>query len=450
MSLPGLPEGLARTLGQRPSLSAMVTVATVAGLVFVILVSLLGSSDDAEPKQVLKIERAPVLGVGGPPSPGPLDAAAAGAMSLVAVNGVVISDPSLIEMVVEGPLPKIADDGRKAMEVYARAYDRSDPRPKIAIVVGGLGLGEAVTQAAVDRLPAGVTLAVTPYGSGLQALVSAARAKGHEVLLELPLEPYDYPDNDPGQDTLLTGETAAENPARLRRVLGKVTGYAGLINSQGSKFLASETEMRALLAVTSGRGLYFVDDGGAETSRARDVAQVSGAPFVRSDRQVDREPTQKAIETAFAALEETAKQRGSAIGVASAFPVTVDRVTVWAETLEAKGIALVPVSALIDGQAMVAPAPAVRAPPQALPSAETPKVRSAAPPPRTARRTASTRATPPRTTSSRTTSARTTPTRTRRAAPKPEAPTPADPAPVVLPTDPQPFEPSAEPAAPHP
>jgi hypothetical protein len=414
----------------------MVTVATVAGLVFIILVSLLGSADDAEPRQVLKIEHAPALGVGGPASPGPLDAAAAGAMSLVAVNGVVISDPSLTEMVVEGPLPKIADDGRKVMDVYARAYDRSDPRPKIAVVVGGLGLGEAVTQAAVDRLPAGVTLAVTPYGSGLQALVSAARAKGHEVLLELPLEPYDYPDNDPGQDTLLTGETAAENPARLRRVLGKVTGYAGLINSQGSKFLGSETEMRELLAVTSGRGLYFVDDGGAETSRARDIAQASGAPFARSDRQLDREPTQKAIETAFAALEETAKQRGSAIGVASAFPVTVDRVTVWAETLEAKGIALVPVSALIEGRAIVAPAPTVRAPPQALPSAPRPKVtRSAAPPPRAAKRTTSTR---------------TTSTRTKRSAPKPTMPAPSDPAPVVLPTDPQPFEPSAEPAAPHP
>ena len=446
MSLPGLPEGLTRTLGQRPSLSAMVTVAVVGGLLFVILVSLFGSSDDAEPRQVLKIEHAPAVGVGGPASPGPLDAAAAGAMSLVAVNGVVISDPSLIEMVVEGPLPKIADDGRKAMDVYARAYDRSDPRPKIAIVVGGLGLGEAVTQAAVDRLPAGVTLAVTPYGSALQALVSAARAKGHEVLLEVPLEPYDYPDNDPGQDTLLTGETAAENPARLRRVLGKVTGYAGLINSQGSKFLASETEVRELLNTTSGRGLYFVDDGGAETSRARDVAQISGAPFVRSDRQVDREPTQKAIETAFAALEETAKQRGSAIGIASAFPVTVDRVQVWAETLEGKGIALVPVSALVEGRAIVAPAPTVRAPPQALPNASPPKVNngSSAAPPRAARRT-----TPTRTTSTRT-STRTTPTRTRRSAPAPAASAPADPAPVVLPTDPQPFEPSAEPAAPHP
>jgi polysaccharide deacetylase 2 family uncharacterized protein YibQ len=364
MSMPGYPAGQSRglgALGGKQVLGTVGTIVAVVAFIIIIIVSVFGDADDGEPKQVIKIEHAPAAGTGGP-----IDAAAPTAMSLVSANGIVISDPALVEMAVEGPLPKIADDGRRAMDVYARPFDKSDPRPKIAVVIGGLGLGEAVTQAAIDRLPAGVTLAVTPYGSSLQGLVSTARAKGHEVLLELPLEPYDYPENDPGQDTLLTGVQAEENPGRLRRVMAKVAGYSGLIGSQGGKFLASEGELQALLRATSGRGLYFIDNGEAEQSIAREVAGAESAPFARGDRLIDRNPTREAIEKEFTTLEELAKQRGSAIGVAGAYPVTIDRVTAWAASLEEKGIALVPVSSLVEAQAAVAPpvAPTVRSQPQ--------------------------------------------------------------------------------------
>ena len=390
MSMPGYPAGQTRglgALGGRHMLGTVGTIVAVVVFLVIILVSVFGDADDGEPKQVIKLEQAPATGTGGP-----IDATAPTAMSLVAANGVVISDPALVEMAVEGPLPKIADDGRRAMDIYARPFDKSDPRPKIAVVVGGLGLGEAPTQAALDRLPAGVTLAFTPYGSSLQGLVSTARAKGHEVLLEVPLEPYDYPENDPGQDTLLTGALAEENPGRLRRVMAKVAGYSGLIVSQGSKFLASEPDIQMLLRETSGRGLYFVDNGEADQSIAREVANVESAPFARGDRWIDQNPTREAIEKEFGTLEELAKQRGSALGVAGAYPVTIDRVTAWAASLEEKGIALVPVSALIGARAAVAPpvAPTVRSQPQ------------------------------------------------------PRRPAPAEPAPA-LPEDPQPFE-----AAPHP
>jgi polysaccharide deacetylase 2 family uncharacterized protein YibQ len=365
MSMPGYPAGESRglgALGGRHMLGTIGTIVAIVAFLLIIIVSIFGDADDGEPKQVIKIEQAPASSGTG----GPIDASAPTAMSLVAANGIVISDPALVEMAVEGPLPKIADDGRRAMDVYARPADKSDPRPKIAIVVGGLGLGEAPTNAALERLPAGVTLAVTPYGSSLQGLVSTARAKGHEVLLEVPLEPYDYPENDPGQDTLLTGAQAEENPGRLRRVMAKVTGYSGLIASQGAKFLASESDLQALLRATSGRGLYFVDTGEAEQSIAREVAGVESAAFARGDRHVDRNPTREAIEKEFVTLEELAKQRGSAIGVAGAYPVTIDRVTAWASSLEEKGIALVPVSTLIEARAAVAPpvAPTVRSQPQ--------------------------------------------------------------------------------------
>ena len=351
-------------LGSRLSAGNLATIAAVLVLLVVLGVSLFGSPDDGEPKTVLKIDRAGPNGTGAQTT-----APVAMGELLTAANGVVIADPTLMERSSEGPLPAIGGDGRKPMDVYARPFDRNDPRPKIAIIVGGLGLGEAVTQAAVDRLPQGVTLAFTPYGTSLQGLVSTARANGHEVLLELPMEPFDFPDNDPGPNTLLTGPLGAENPMRLRWLMSRVMGYAGLVNSQGAKFLASEPEVKFVLSEASRRGLFVVDNGQTEQSIARETASSAGAPFARADVQIDRNPIREAIEKEFTALENLAKQRGSAIGIAAAYPVTIDRVSAWAATLEQKGIALAPVSALIDVQPAVAPAPAVSAPPEnALPT----------------------------------------------------------------------------------
>jgi polysaccharide deacetylase 2 family uncharacterized protein YibQ len=371
MSMHGSPAGSPRgggVLGSSLSVGNIATIAAVIVLLIVLLVSLFGDADDGEPKTVLKIEH------GAQPSGSGAEGATAPVVSgmelLTAANGVVISDPTLMEKSAEGPLPAIAADGRKPMDVYARPFDRNDPRPRIAIIVGGLGLGEAVTTAAVDRLPPGVTLAFTPYGTSLQGLVSTARAKGHEVLLEIPLEPFDFPDNDPGPNTLLTGAQGGDNPLRLRILMSRVMGYAGFVNAQGAKFLTSAPDVKFVLGETTRRGLFLVDNGQTEQSIARETAAADGAPFARADVQIDSNPIREAIEKQFASLETLAKQRGAAIGIAAAYPVTIDRVSAWAASLEQRGIALAPVSALIDVRPLVAPAPAVTAP--ASPASELP------------------------------------------------------------------------------
>ena len=102
----------------------------------------------------------------------------------------------------------VAADGLKPFTAYAGGTDADRARaarmPSIAIVIGGLGVGAAKTSDAIMKLPPAVTLAFTPYGSDPGKLVERARAQRHEVLLQIPMEPFDYPDNDPGPQTLLT------------------------------------------------------------------------------------------------------------------------------------------------------------------------------------------------------------------------------------------------------
>jgi polysaccharide deacetylase 2 family uncharacterized protein YibQ len=323
----------------------------ITGVVVVLflLMSLLGGEPSEEASTVIRIGGALEDHSGAHPADAPV--------SLIAANGSVISDPELIEMSPDGPLPKISRDGRLPMAVYSRRIDKSDPRPKIALTVGGLGLSASLTQAAVDMLPPGISLAFTPYGTSLQGMVSAARASGHEVLMEVPLEPYDYPNNDPGQNTLLAESAPKDNLARLQWVLSRYTGYAGLVNSQGSKFLASIKDMDVLFGAVEHRGLYFMDNGQSDQSIARDAARANGTAFIRADMQIDLMPDAAAIDKQLADLEKQAQQKGVAIGVATAYPVTLERLKVWALTLEQKGLVLVPTSALTTVEKVV-PRPA--------------------------------------------------------------------------------------------
>ncbi|MEQ1753420.1 MAG: divergent polysaccharide deacetylase family protein [Micropepsaceae bacterium] len=358
LQLPGIVQPIAHRIrslfkAQSPGSLATIGVTLAVALLFM-GVSLLGSGEESYSSTVIRIS-------GSPGSQSTQSAAPSQAVSLIAANGEVISDPDLIEMSADGPLPKISRDGRLPMSVYARKLDKSDPRPKIVLIVTGMGLSASLTQTAIDTLPPGISLAFTPYGSSLQGMASAARAIGHEVLLEVPLEPYDYPNNDPGQNTLLAEAPVKDNVARLNWVLSRFTGFAGLINSQGSKYLASPKDTQSLMDQARMRGLYLFDNGVSDQSLTRETARATGTAFARATRVVDAMPSQEAIEKELAALEREAQERGLAVAVASAYPVTIERLKVWALGLEQKGLSLAPASAAVVSEKVPALPKPVRA-----------------------------------------------------------------------------------------
>jgi polysaccharide deacetylase 2 family uncharacterized protein YibQ len=259
-------------------------------------------------------------------------------------------DARLVERSRNGPLPRVGKDGSRALTVYARplgAERGGAAGPRIALVVTGLGIGRTATAEAMAKLPPPVTLAFAPYGADLEANVGQARETGHEVMLQVPMEPFDYPDNDPGPHTLLTEAKAAETSERLHWIMSRFTGYIGLVNFMGAKLMANDLALSALLKEVAARGLGFVDDGSSPRSLTGSVGPRTGAPTARADAVIDAVPRGDAIDKELARLESAAKAKGVAIGSASALPMTVERIAQWSRTLEAKGIRLVPVSSVL-------------------------------------------------------------------------------------------------------
>ena len=238
-----------------------------------------------------------------------------------------------------GLLPIIAGDGRTSAEAYVRPF-HSDGRPKVAIVIGGLGLNAKSTREAIEQLPPDVTLSFVPYAEGLQGWIDLARANGHEVLLEAPMEPQDYPNNDPGPFTLLTSSQPHEMAQKLDWLLSRATGYFGVTNYLGSKFVTSDSAMANFSTALHARGLAFIDDGSA-------AKRGGGLPRASADRVIDDQLDGDAIDKQLAALEASALRNGQALGSGFAYPITLDQVNHWVAALGNHGLQLAPASALM-------------------------------------------------------------------------------------------------------
>jgi uncharacterized protein len=274
---------------------------------------------------------------------------------------VVDPDPTLLEPLSDGSkesLPRIASDGRTAMRVYAAGFDHSSRRPRIGVLLAGIGMNEVESDAAIRTLPGAVTLGVSPYaasnGANLNRMLASARASGHEYLIAIPLEPTGFPLNDPGPWTLLTGDSPSANARKLDWALSRIDGYAGatgVIGGMRGERLANMTDqMDAVLSELARRGLLYVDpreDRGTIVKTPISRAWGRHVDLVIDDASDQGVADRAMIDAKLAALEQQALDAGSALGlVMRPTPVAVARIAVWSNGLAEHGLTLAPVSAL--------------------------------------------------------------------------------------------------------
>lgn len=255
-------------------------------------------------------------------------------------------DESLQEPAPDFPgarLPKIAADGRMSMQVYARPFNPADTRPRVAMLVAGFGLSDALSRSAIDALPGAVSLGISPYAHDPELLLAAAAERGHEYLVTLPMESQGYPLNSSGPHALLTGADPHENAQNLEWVLSRMQGEVGVTGVsdglRGERFESLTSAIGPVLREIAQRGLLYV-------SGRTGIAEAPGRVAVSA--VVDDPAERASIDAKLGELEVRARDRGWALGVAGQLrPVTVDRIANWARGLDGRGIALVPVSALV-------------------------------------------------------------------------------------------------------
>ncbi|PWV98351.1 hypothetical protein DFR52_105334 [Hoeflea marina] len=258
-----------------------------------------------------------------------------------------LPDPDVIEHTPAGDLPIRGADGKRPADVYARPWSGARGA-RVAIVVGGLGLSQTGSQFAIRTLPEEITLAFAANGNSLQRWMQEARRDGHELLLQVPFEPFDYPANDPGPGTLTVAAGAEKNLADLHAAMARFTNYTGITNFMGGRFLSSPDAMEPVMRDIGERGLLFFDDGTSAQSLTDKFARAMAIPFAASNLVLDGRQERGYILEKLDELERIARRNGTAIGVASAFEVSVSAIADWANEAKARGIEIVSISAVAD------------------------------------------------------------------------------------------------------
>ena len=244
--------------------------------------------------------------------------------------------------------PKSKSKSKAPADIYARKFANPEGLPMVGLVIGGLGMNATQTQLAIDDLPADVTLSFALDSKKLDHWIKTARADGHEVLIEVPMEAYDYGRMKMHPDTLLAGADAKSNLTRLEAVLARTSGYFGIVNYQGAKFAADKASATPVLDRLSEKGLAFIDDGSFERTSLESLSRASGLRYARAAGPIDARQTPADISAELMDLESLALEKGAAFGSGYAFPVTVEAAKVWISQLDEKGLVLAPVSAITN------------------------------------------------------------------------------------------------------
>jgi uncharacterized protein len=253
-------------------------------------------------------------------------------------------DTQLAEMTRDGPIPRVGANGMRVAQAYAQPSSAKPNAPQIAIVVTGIGVSNATSAEALNKLPAAVTFALAPGGTDLERLAGKARSLGHELLLQVPMEPSEQPPEGSSPQALLTSLSPDQNIERLHWLMSRFQGYVGVANQMGGRLTASEAAFAPILRDIGNRGLIYVDDGTSPKSLAGHIAGSGGSGFARANLVLDAVPSSVEIDRALAKLEGLARQNGMAIGFATAWPVVIERITRWSKAVEGRGFSLVPIT----------------------------------------------------------------------------------------------------------
>jgi uncharacterized protein len=261
-----------------------------------------------------------------------------------------LPDMRVAQKIEGGYLPQRSPDNLRPMDVYSRppATEGNFGVARMVLIVGGMGISQTSTQQAIKLLPGSVTFAFAPYGNSRKRWMQQARRKGHELLLQIPMEPFNYSAGNGSPHILLADLPAEDNLARLHWLMARITNYVGLINYQGGKLIARQEAMQPLFDEIARRGLLFVNDGSLRNTATEEAASQALLPHLQVDEQIDTIRNRRKIMEKLEELAGKAQRTGLAVGYANAFPESIEMIALFADRANSRQIEITPVSAVIN------------------------------------------------------------------------------------------------------
>lgn len=238
--------------------------------------------------------------------------------------------------------------GRPAWERYALPSPPAGGRPIIAVIIDDMGLDRRRSEKVV-QLPGPITVSLMSYAEDLARQSAEAREHGHEIMMHVPMEPLSE-GQDPGPGALLVSLPPEELHRRIETDLDRFDGYVGINNHMGSKFTGYAAGMEMVMEALRRRGLLFIDSLTSEHSVGLSMAQNAGIPAAARNVFLDNAGDLASVNGQLAKVEEIARKKGSVIAIGHPKDATIAALAAWLPSLRAKGLVLVPVSAVVKAR----------------------------------------------------------------------------------------------------
>ncbi|MCB9980989.1 MAG: divergent polysaccharide deacetylase family protein [Rhodospirillales bacterium] len=242
-----------------------------------------------------------------------------------------------------GRLPIAKNAIETPFAAYRKPFVLNQGRPFIAVAVEQFGLSNALSEEMIAALPSSVSFILTPYSQSPEKWTREARTDGHEVWLHLPMENKNFPLEDPGAKGLLTRVSLQYNQDRIQWLMGRTTGYAGVAAYTDDTLDNAGQMFKNMAHDLFKRGLGFLELNREETSFFEPIAEEMHAPHTEVQSYIDVvDPQRPAIKKA---LEQIDAQGGTLVVVRPS-PRNIPALKRWLESLQKRGIEIVPVSAV--------------------------------------------------------------------------------------------------------
>ena len=244
-------------------------------------------------------------------------------------------------------LPPSPPELTQAVPPIPRPLPMGKEHGRIAIIIDDVGLARRLSERAV-RLPAFVTLAYLPYAHELTQQAEAAQARGHDIMLHLPMEPVGH--ENPGPDALLSTQSEDEWRVLTQKALNSFDGFIGVNNHMGSRLTTNQTAMRVVMNILKEKGVFFVDSRTSNHSLAAKTAQEQGVATAGRDVFLDDTQTAAAVQASLGQVEQIARHKGYVVAIGHPHAVTLEALEQWIPAAQARGFVFVPVRTVVKTQ----------------------------------------------------------------------------------------------------
>ncbi|MFI5000367.1 MAG: divergent polysaccharide deacetylase family protein [Reyranellales bacterium] len=242
------------------------------------------------------------------------------------------------------PAPAAALAPEATWRRNAVPFAHLNSKPLVAIVIDDVGVDRARSRRAWE-LPGPLTMSFLPYAKDLREQARAARARGQELMLHLPMEPIGH--SDPGPNALLVSLSDSELKQRVTAALDSFDGYVGVNNHMGSRFTTFKPGMETVLRIFKSRRIMFLDSRTTAQSVGDQLAQELGVPSIVRHVFLDDDEAIDAIRRKLAETEEVARRQGFVVAIGHPHESTLQALGEWLPTLPAKGMVLAPATAVL-------------------------------------------------------------------------------------------------------